>query len=161
MLFGYGLEECSDGCARTPALSQLPPDQFECYRRFLRPAFGNSGLRYPHPIRSSFEKGIDGFPTGKLAHLRLRSRRFGPVMDDRLAHRHALPVGPINFLPAPLCFRSAGHVLRRLRDDFLRKIHHALVVGISLIELEHRELRIPAPSEALVAEVAVDLVFSK
>ena len=26
------------------------------------------------------------------------------------------------------------------------KIHHALVVGISLIKLQHRELRIPAPS---------------
>ena len=79
-------------------------------------------------------------------------------MNNRFAHGETLPVGPVDFLIAPLCFRRAVYVFCGLGDDFLCEVHHALVVGIRLIELEHGELGIPAPAQTLIAEVAVDFV---
>ncbi len=102
----------------------------------------------------------DALNAGELVHRRLRPARIRPVANDGLAHGQALPVAPINFLLAPLHFCSAGHILRRLSDQFLREIHHALVVGVGLIELQHGELRIPAPAQALVAEVAIDFIHA-
>ena len=137
MLFGGGLEQRGD---------VLP------YRR----------VRLVRHVRVRSVEALDqllhAFAAGEVAHLRLRACRLRPEMDDRLAHGHALPVGPVDFLIAPLRLRPAIDVLRRFGDDFLRDIHDALIVGVGLIGLEHGELGIPAPSQAFVAEVAVDLV---
>ena len=61
---------------------------------------------------------------------------------------------------APFCLRPASHVFRRLDDQLLRQIHHAAVVGVSLVELEHGELWIVPCRNALVAEIAIDLVHA-
>ena len=48
--------------------------------------------------------------------------------------------------------------MRRLRQQFGREIHQAAIIGVGLVELQHRELGIVMRGEALVAEVAIDLV---
>src|SRR5579871_5381056 len=43
-------------------------------------------------------------------------------------------------------------------DELFGEAHEVVVVGIGLVELEHGELGVVAGADALVAEVAVDLV---
>src|SRR6185437_3186991 len=57
-------------------------------------------------------------------------------------------------------FGCAVHVLRHLRQQVFRELHHVVVVGVGLVELEHGELRIVLRRDALIAEVAVDLVHA-
>ena len=45
-------------------------------------------------------------------------------------------------------------------QQFCGKIHQALVVGVGLIKLEHGELGVVPRRDALIAEVAVDLVHA-
>ena len=82
------------------------------------------------------------------------------MLNDRLAHGHAPPVraGPLNFLISPLGLGSTRHVFRCLLDQILRKIHHAAIVRIGLVKLEHGELRIPAPAQPFVAKIPIDFV---
>ncbi len=79
-------------------------------------------------------------------------------MNDGLPHGHALPVRPVDFLFPPFRPGASGYVFRRLLDQCLRQVHHSAVVGIGLVELQHGEFRIPAPTQTLVAKVTVDLV---
>ena len=44
-----------------------------------------------------------------------------------------------------------------MRQQLLGQVHQVVVVGVGPVELEHRELGIPAIADAFVAEVAVDL----
>ena len=97
---------------------------------------------------------------GEVVHFRLWTSRFRPVVNDCLAHGQSLPFGPVNFVITPLADGSPVHVFRGLRDHLLREIHNALVIGVSLVCLEHGELGIPAPAEPLVPEVAVDLIHA-
>ena len=48
--------------------------------------------------------------------------------------------------------------MRRLLQQLRREIDQAVVIGVRLVKLEHRELGIVVRREALVAEVAIDLV---
>ena len=48
--------------------------------------------------------------------------------------------------------------VRRAHEQRLDARHHHRVVGVRLVELEHRELRIVRPVDALVPEVVADLV---
>ena len=97
---------------------------------------------------------------GEVVHFRLWTSRFRPVVNDCLAHGQSLPFGPVNFVITPLADGSPVHVFRGLRDHLLREIHNALVIGVSLVCLEHGELGIPAAAEPLVPEVAVDLIHA-
>src|SRR4029079_3127171 len=60
-------------------------------------------------------------------------------------------------LAAELDLRPAVDLPRARLDDALGELHHAPVVGLRLVELEHRELGIVAGGQALVPEVARDL----
>ena len=52
----------------------------------------------------------------------------------------------------------AGQRLADRAQHLLGAPHHAVVVGVRLVELELRELRVVLEADALVAEVAADLV---
>ncbi len=47
--------------------------------------------------------------------------------------------------------------VREVGDQVLGEAHHVAVVGVGLVELQHRELGVPAGPDALVAEGAADL----
>src|SRR5271155_1082943 len=81
-------------------------------------------------------------------------------MNNGFAHGHASPIRacPVDLVFAPLGFCSSENVDGGLLDQLLGEIHDSAIVGISLVKLEHGELGIPAPSQALVAEVTIDFV---
>ena len=54
--------------------------------------------------------------------------------------------------------RRAADRLRQMPEEILRQVHHAVIVGVGLIELHERKLGVVACVEALVAEDAADLV---
>ena len=56
---------------------------------------------------------------------------------------------------SPAC---RAHALDDARDQRLDELHHVAVVGVRLVELEHRELGIVRPVDPLVPEVVPDLV---
>ena len=90
------------------------------------------------------------------------ARFLRPEMHDCFAHRHPPPVRvrPVDLVLAPLRFHSAGYVFHGLLDRALRRVENAEIIGVSLIRLQHRELRIPSPTQPLVAEVAIDLIHA-
>ena len=59
---------------------------------------------------------------------------------------------------AELHFGPAGNIDGGLGEQILREFHHVAKIGVSLVELEHGEFGIPAPAQALVAEVAIDFI---
>src|SRR5216684_1883836 len=71
-----------------------------------------------------------------------------PESDDGLTHGHAPPIGsaPINLVFAPFGLSAASYIFRRLFNHVLGEIHYAAEICISLIKLQHCELRIPTPT---------------
>ena len=61
---------------------------------------------------------------------------------------------------AVLDLHGAVDLLRYAAVHRLGQIHHAVIVGICLIQLHERELGIMAGIETLVAEYASDLIHS-
>ncbi len=53
--------------------------------------------------------------------------------------------------------RRAPQLGGQVGDELLGEPHHVAVVGVGLVQLEHRELGVAAVTEALVAEHAGDL----
>src|SRR6202022_2053461 len=98
----------------------------------------------------AFNHFLHSLVRSEVTHLRLRSRGLRPKAKDRFAHSHALPVAPVDLVIPPFSFRAAGYILGGLRNQPLCKVHHALVIGVSLVELEHGELGIPAPAESFI-----------
>ena len=74
------------------------------------------------------------------------------VLEDRLAHRPALPGRRERELT--LVADRARHVV----DELLAAPGDVPVVGVGLVELEHRELGVVLRREALVTEVLAQLV---
>jgi hypothetical protein len=105
---------------------------------------------------------LHGLVCREIADNGLGSCLLRPKMHNGLAHGHASPIRtrPVDFVIAPLRLRSAGDVFDCLLDRPLCRIHDAEIVGVRLIRLEHCELRIPPPAQALVAEIAVDFVHA-
>ena len=83
---------------------------------------------------------------------------FGPILDDGLAHGEALEGAPVDLALAELIDQGAVDIERDLLEKLLGEVHQVVVVGVGLVELEHGELGVVAGGDALVAEVAVDLV---
>ena len=87
-------------------------------------------------------------------------------MKNGLAHGHAPPVAECEvdfqfaFGRGPLCLGRTVNVDRRLLQQFHRQLHHDLVIRIGLVELKHGELGVPAPAQAFIAKVAVDLIHA-
>ena len=79
---------------------------------------------------------------------------------DRSRQRQPRPAaGEIDRLAA----RTRSAVVPRtarvdVLDQRLDQLHHVAVVGVRLVALEHRELGVVLARDALVAEVAADLV---
>src|ERR1019366_6016954 len=103
----------------------------------------------------------------RLVRSEIVSRRRGasllrPELRDRLAHRHPPPVGvrPVNLVLAPLRLHPAGNIFDCLFNRPLRSVEDAEILRVGLIRLEHGELGIPSPSEALIAEVAIDFIYA-
>ncbi len=61
-------------------------------------------------------------------------------------------------MPLKWVMRGAVDFLRDEFDEFFAELHQVVVVGVGLVELEHGELGVVFGADALVAEVAVDLV---
>ena len=81
-----------------------------------------------------------------------------PELDDRLAHAEPADVVEVDeFASYSTCVPPVAS-MAVCRSSSPVKIHQAPIVRVSLIELEHRELRIVMSGDALVAEVAIDLV---
>ncbi len=78
---------------------------------------------------------------------------------QRVVHRDAVPLAAEVVLGAvgPRHRRRPGDRDRRVLDEVLREVGDAVVVGVRLVRLEHRELGAVRGVGALVAEVAVDL----
>ena len=137
VFLGYGLEQIGNG-----------------FSRGLVGIVGHVGVDGVETLNQCFNRVL----RGEIAHLWLGAGALGPEVDDGFAHRHALPVGPVDLLISPLGFRSARYIFHGLLDHALRQVHHVFVIGVGLVELEHGKFGIPAPAEAFVAEVAIDFV---
>ena len=87
-----------------------------------------------------------------------RDRSARGIREGRV-HRNAIPLSAEIELRTigPRDRRRAGHGDRRVLDELLREVGDAVVVGVGLIGLEHRELGAVGGVGTLVAEVSVDL----
>ena len=65
--------------------------------------------------------------------------------------------GEVEVAPAVGEPQTARHQHRHLRHQLLGELHEVGVVGVGLVELEHRELGVVAGGDALVAEHPSDL----
>ena len=54
--------------------------------------------------------------------------------------------------------RRAKELFRGARDDVLEDRHHVGVVGVGLVQLQHRELRVVTRRQPFVAEYPPDLI---
>ena len=80
---------------------------------------------------------------------------------DSVGHGHAAPARrEVHIVAQPLELIRAENLLGRAGEDALEDVHHAVEVGIGLIELTGRELRIVLGVHALVAEDAADLIHA-
>ena len=72
---------------------------------------------------------------------------------DQVGQRRAGPRrGEIDLPAAVADDGRAGHLPCQVRDQLLGQLHHVAVVGVGLVQLEHRELGVVAGRQALVAE---------
>ena len=87
--------------------------------------------------------------------------------DQRVAFQVASPtasasrrggVSEIERMALIFNFRADRWRRVRLVSRIRGEIHHAVIVGVGLIKLEHRELRVVMRGDAFVAEVAIDFV---
>ena len=78
---------------------------------------------------------------------------------DRLAHGHALPGR--RELDLVLLIANSGaarHLFGGVGEHVLGQFHHAVIVDVGFVEFQHREFGVVLVADALVAEVAPDLV---
>ena len=82
------------------------------------------------------------------------------VLLYRLMHGQAGPAGgQVQLLPLPLQLVGSQQLLDGRSQQVLKEVHHVIEVGIGLIELNGRKLRIMLGVHALVAEDPPDLVY--
>ena len=78
-----------------------------------------------------------------------------------VGHRHTAPARrEVDIMAQPLELIRAENLLGRAGEDALENVHHAVEVGVGLIELTGRELRVVLGVHALVAEDAADLIHA-
>jgi hypothetical protein len=95
----------------------------------------------------------------QLVERGLRGDRRARGIREGRVHRDAVPLAAEVERRAvgPGDRRRAGHRDRGVLDELLGEVGDAVVVGVRLVGLEHRELGAVGGVGALVAEVAVDL----
>ncbi len=80
-------------------------------------------------------------------------------LQQPLAQVDALPGrGEIDLVTVELDLHAAVHLLRHEGDHLLGELHDLQVIGVSHVELELGELGVVLEGDALVAEIAPDLV---
>ncbi len=80
---------------------------------------------------------------------------------DGVGHGHAAPARrEVHIVAQPLKLVRAEDLHRCAGEDALEDVHHAVKVGVGLIELTGREFRIVLGVHALVAEDAADLIHA-
>jgi hypothetical protein len=80
------------------------------------------------------------------------------LLLDELGHRRPAPRWrQVEGASLERDLRRAAELGREVGDELLRQRHHVGVVRVGLIELEHRELGVPAIADAFVAEHPSDL----
>src|SRR5205807_10621696 len=83
-------------------------------------------------------------------------------LRDGFLHREALErPGKVDLIPAELDLVGSENLMRQSTEQLLGTHDEIVVVGIRLIKLQHRELGIVLRGDALIAEVAVDLVDAR
>ena len=86
--------------------------------------------------------------------------RIARLRDEQILVFHLAPrAAEVDHLAARRVRDLAGteHVTAQDGEQVLDQRHHAPVIGVGLVDLQHGELRIVLPREALVAEIAADL----
>ena len=76
------------------------------------------------------------------------------VLDGHAPERRAEVVGLALVLDASRAEHGVGETLEHALDQ----VHEIAVIGVRLVQLEHREFGVVPRRQALVAEVAIDLV---
>lgn len=91
---------------------------------------------------------------------RQRHKVDAGVLLDSLSHRHALPaLGEIDLHALIHHLGAAQNLFADMDYHVLGNIHHAVVIGVRLIQLKQRKFRIVARINALVAENAADFIY--
>src|SRR5437870_252029 len=97
-----------------------------------------------------------------LRVVQIVERRFSvmsrPKLDDSFAHRELANVSKIDSAAPISDLSGTGSIHRNLVKQLARELNHAAIVGIGLIELEHRELGIVLSGDAFVTEIAIDFI---
>ena len=74
------------------------------------------------------------------------------ILLDRFHHGHALPVGEIDFLALVGNLQGAADLLGNGLHHFFHQVHHAVVIGIGLVQFDGGELRVMLGVHTLVTE---------
>ena len=81
------------------------------------------------------------------------------VALERVDESHARPrARQLDLVPAERHLGRAPHLPRDALDELLDPVHRVVVVGVRLVPLELRELRVVLEGDALVAKVLAELV---
>jgi hypothetical protein len=98
---------------------------------------------------------------GELLAARPGGEIHARALEDRVPERDPPPRrGEIDLLAVALDPGRAQHPLRDRGDEVLGSLRRVEVVGIRLVPLEHRELRVVLLGDPLVAEVLAQLVHA-
>ena len=74
-------------------------------------------------------------------------------------HRYTLKrLAEVHFDPVKDDSRRAEHLERDVADEVFGEIHHAVIVGVRLVELHHREFGVVTGVDTLVAEDSAYLI---
>ena len=91
-----------------------------------------------------------------------RSTRSLREVRDRFLHREARErPREADLVAAELTVSRPQTSLRQAAEQLLGQLDEVVVVGVRLVELEHRELGVVLRRDPFVAEVAVDLVDAR
>ena len=94
----------------------------------------------------------------RIRVIEFRERNFRIEFDDRLFQRKAFERGrKIELLTLVVYRRRAAHLPHEMPDQILGQSHQVLVVGISLVEFQHRKFGIVPGGQSLVAKITVNL----
>ena len=90
--------------------------------------------------RNGFLVGLDGVKV------------HAGILLDRFHHGHALPVGEIDFLALVGDLQGAADLLGNGLHHLFDEVHHAVVVGVGLVQFDGGELGVVLGVHALIAE---------
>src|ERR1700746_1983350 len=81
-----------------------------------------------------------------------------PKFDKCFAHREFANLREVKRVALIGYGGRTGRIERNIAKQVAGELHHAAVVAIGLVHLQHREFGIPPPAQTLISEVSIDLV---